>query len=150
MTSNLIRLALGLAVVTFGFLPFEHATAQSAPAGTREAPARLLPVPDTVSPQMQAIIARPFDPAYNAVPQTIAEWKKRVEDGARRVEATLPKIREALGVTVEPTILGGVRCFMVTPKSIPPSNRNRVLLHFHSGAVAEFLTLARQEPWRQS
>ena len=133
MTSNLLRLAPGLAFAIFGYLPFEQAAGQPAPAGTREAPARLLPVPDTVSPQMQAIIARPVDPAYNVVPQTIAEWKKRVEDGAHRVEATLPKIRAALGVTVEPATIGGVRCFIVTPKSIPPNNRNRVLLHFHSG-----------------
>jgi len=133
MTSDLIRLALRLVFVTFAFQPFEQAAAQTVPAGNREVPARLLPVPDTVSPQMQAIIARPVDPAYNVVPQTTAEWKKRVEDGAHRVEATLPKIRAALGVTVEPTIIGGVRCFIVTPKSIPPNNRNRVLLHFHSG-----------------
>jgi epsilon-lactone hydrolase len=86
---------------------FEQATAQSVPAGTREVPARLLPVPDTVSPQMQAIIARPFNPDYNLTPETIADWKKRVEDGARRVKATLPKIRAALDVSVESTTMGG-------------------------------------------
>jgi len=31
---------------------------------TREVPARTLPVPDTVSPQMQAIIGRPMDPSF--------------------------------------------------------------------------------------
>jgi epsilon-lactone hydrolase len=48
--------------------------------------------------------------------------------------AALPKIREALGVTVEPTTLAGVGAFIVTPKSTPPSNRDRVLLHLHGGA----------------
>ena len=112
---------------------FEQATAQSVPARTREVPARLLPVPDTVSPEMQAIIARPFNPDYNLTPETIVDWKKRVEDRARSVQATLPKIRAALGVTVESTVMGGVQAFIVTPKSIPPGNRDRVLLHFHSG-----------------
>jgi len=38
-----------------------------------------------------------------------------------------------LGVTVEPTTIAGVKAFIVTPKSIPPRNRDRVLLHLHGG-----------------
>jgi hypothetical protein len=55
--------------------------------GTRDLPPRQLPVPDTVSPQMQAIIAKPLDPAFNIAPQTTAQWKQRVGDGARATEA---------------------------------------------------------------
>jgi epsilon-lactone hydrolase len=37
--------------------------------------------------------------------------------------------REKLGVTMEPTVIGGVKAFVLTPKEIPPENRNRLLIH---------------------
>jgi monoterpene epsilon-lactone hydrolase len=129
--SNLLRIAVGLGVVIFASQPCRQSAAQS--GGTREVPARTLPVPDTVSPQMQAMIARPLNPNFNIAPETTAEWKKRVDDAAAATVAGLPKLREALGVTVEPTTIAGVKAFIVTPKSIPPSNRDRVLLHLHGG-----------------
>lgn len=101
--------------------------------GAREVPSRLLPVPDTVSPQMQAIIARPLDPSFNTAPATLAEWKARVDKAACTTMAALPQLREALGVTAEPTTIGGVRAFTVRPRSIPQSNRSRMLLHLHGG-----------------
>jgi monoterpene epsilon-lactone hydrolase len=99
----------------------------------REVPPRLIPVPETVSPQMQAIIGQPTSPTWNEVPKTVEEWKTRVEKAAANVMAELPKLREALGVTVVPIDLAGVKAFAVTPKTIPPRNRNRLLLHFHGG-----------------
>jgi hypothetical protein len=44
---------------------------------TREIPARLIPVPDTVSPQMQAIIGQSLDPSFNMAPATTAQWKAK-------------------------------------------------------------------------
>ena len=99
----------------------------------REIPARTLPVPDTVSPQMQAILARPLDPAFNIAPERTAEWKERVDKAALLTVAGLLQLREALGVTVTSTTIAGVRAFNVTSKSIPPENGNRVLLHLHGG-----------------
>ena len=127
-----LHLAAGAAVLP-AVQPMTPAAAQSGPPSTREVPARSIPVPDTVSPQMQAVIARPFNPNFNLVPETTIDWKKRVDDAARNVVATLPRLREALGVSVEPTMMGGVKAFIVTPKAIPPSNRDRVLLHLHGG-----------------
>ena len=37
-----------------------------------------------------------------------------------------------------PTTIAGVKAFVVTPRSIPVRNRNRVLLHFHGGARVYF------------
>jgi monoterpene epsilon-lactone hydrolase len=112
----------------------QQVPAQPVPAGAREVPARLIPVPDTVSPQMQAIIAHPISPDWNVVPKTVEEWKATVDEAAQSVMANLPKVREALGVTVAPIMKAGVKAFLVTPKSIPARNRNRVLLHLHGGA----------------
>jgi len=100
---------------------------------TRIVPSRSIPVPDTVSPQMQALIAQPLDPSFNIAPQTTAEWKARVDRAALTTMAALPRIREALGVRVEPTTAAGVKAFIVTPQSIPQGNRDRLLLHLHGG-----------------
>ena len=101
--------------------------------GTRDLPPRQLPVPDTVSPQMQAIIAKPLDPAFNIAPQTTAQWKQRVGDGARATEAILPAQFASLDVTVEPAEFGAAKAFVITPNSIPPANRHRLLMHLHGG-----------------
>ena len=98
-----------------------------------EVPARVVPVPDTVSPEMQAIIARPHDPAFNDVPTTAAGWKAKVAAAANKVEAALPAIRQALGVAVAPTVIAGVKAFVVTPTSIPEKYRDRLLIHLHGG-----------------
>jgi acetyl esterase/lipase len=107
--------------------------AQTTPAAMREVPARSVPVPETVSPQMQAIIAGPLNSTYKLNPKDAAEWKAIVAKDAAATIAALPKLRQSLGVTVEPTMLGNVKAFIVTPKTIPPRNRDRVLLHFHGG-----------------
>jgi monoterpene epsilon-lactone hydrolase len=122
-----------LAAIICVMQPFQQSAAQAAPAGMREVPSRSIPVPDTVSPQMQAIIAEPLNPRYQLDPKNVDEWKAIVAKAAQATTATLPKVREALGVTVEPTTMGGVKAFVVTPKTIPLRNRNRVLLHFHGG-----------------
>jgi len=127
------RMLLGVNLVTSAHAQGQPATAQPVPTGTREVPSRTIPVPDTVSPQMRAVIARPFNPNFNLVPQTTAEWKARVDKAALDAVAGLPKIRETLGVTVQPTTIAGVKAFIVTPNVIPPQNRDRVLLHLHGG-----------------
>ena len=44
------------------------------------------------------------------------------------------RCREKLDVKLEPTTIGGVKAFVLTPKAIAPENQNRVFLHFHGGA----------------
>ncbi|MGH8618048.1 MAG: alpha/beta hydrolase [Burkholderiales bacterium] len=98
-----------------------------------EVPARVIPVPDTVSPEMQVIIAQSHDPTFNNAPTTAAAWKAKVEAAAHKVEAVLPALRHALGVTVAPTVIAGVKAFLVTPASMPKKNRDRLLVHLHGG-----------------
>ena len=124
---------LCLSLVSSAHAQDRPATSQPVTTGAREVPSRTLPVPDTISPQMRAIIARPFNPNFNVAPQTTAEWKARVDSAALGVIAGLPPIREALGVTVQPTTIAGVKAFIVIPKTIAPRNRDRVLLHLHGG-----------------
>jgi acetyl esterase/lipase len=47
-------------------------------------------------------------------------------------------LREQLGVSVEPTTIDGVKAYIVAPETIPPENRNRLLVHVHGGCYASF------------
>ena len=128
------RLALAPASVAAAIMLY--ATCAVAPRPrlpARGMPARTIPVPDTVSPQMQKLIAAPLPPTWNAIRKTAEEWKAQVDDGAAAVVQTLPALREQLRVKVEPMAIGGVKAFMVTPENIPPENRNRLLIHVHGG-----------------
>src|SRR5262245_30761672 len=103
-------------------------------AGPRTVPGRSIPVPTTASAQLQAIIAEPYRAAvWNAHPKTAAEWKEFVSKNAAATAALRQQAREKLGVTIEPTELGGVKAFILTPKEIAPANRNRLLVHVHGG-----------------
>ena len=46
-------------------------------------PARKLPVPETVSPQVQKLIAAPLRPDWNVLPKTGEEWKPSRGSGAQ-------------------------------------------------------------------
>src|SRR5438876_12289682 len=79
--------------------------AQTASPGTRELPARTIPVPETVSPQMQKLIALPLTPTWNVIPNTAEEWKAQVNAVTVAMMQALPALRQTLKVKVEPTTL---------------------------------------------
>ena len=114
------------------------AGAQTSPQGSRELPARSVPVPETVSPQMQKLIGAPLTPTWNVIPKSAEEWKAQVNAGYEATMKSLPALREVLGVKVEPITLDGVKAYMVTPSSVPPQNRNRLLVHVHGGCFVSF------------
>jgi acetyl esterase/lipase len=94
----------------------------------------VIPVPPTASPQLQAIIAAPYQvPVWDANPKNAAEWKDLIARRAAAAAAGLPALREKLGVTLETSTIAGVQVFILTPKEIPPANRNRLLVNVHGG-----------------
>src|SRR5437016_577670 len=95
----------------------------------RDVPAKTVPVPDTVSPQIKKLIAAPLPATWNVIPKTAEEWKAQVKAGADAAVQALPALRQALHVKVEPTTIDGVKAFIVTPETISPANRNRLLVH---------------------
>ena len=73
--------------------PLAHAQAA---ASERDVPAKKLPVPATVSPQMQTLIAAPLTPTWNVIPNTADEWKQQVNEGAAaRCAACRPCVRHS-------------------------------------------------------
>ena len=131
--------ARGFAVLTCtaALLATPLACAQAA-ASERDVPAKKLPIPATVSPQMQKLIAAPLTPTWNVIPKTADEWKQQVNEGAAAAMRGLPALREALKVKVEPMTIDGVKAYMLTPENIPPENRNRLLVHVHGGCFVSF------------
>jgi monoterpene epsilon-lactone hydrolase len=114
------------------------AIAQTANSAMREVPARSVPVPTTVSPQMAKIIGLPLRANWNLLPKTGEEWKPLAEAGAVATIKNIPGMMERLRVKVEKTTIDGVRAFIVTPDVIPSENRNRLLIHVHAGCYVLF------------
>ncbi len=102
--------------------------------GPRSAPARVFPVPRDISPAAQTLVAAPYRvPAWNANPGSAEGWRTLVRKLADASLPGLAKGREALGVTMEPTVIGGVKGFVFTPKTIPEAHRNQLIINVHGG-----------------
>lgn len=93
--------------------------AANAIAGPRVVPARVLPVPQDVSDRLQSLIRAPY-PAFS----------KPVDHESSKA---LARLRETLAVSVAPTVISGVKAWLVTPDRLAPGNRNRLLIHVHGG-----------------
>jgi hypothetical protein len=74
---------------------------QIAALAPRDVPARSIPVPTDVSPQMRNIIALPLRQGWNVLPKTGDEWKAAADAGAAATAKLLPGMRERLPVKVE-------------------------------------------------
>ena len=109
------------------------AAASPSPLAPRSIPARVLPVPDTVRPELQARIAAPYPPDWDVIPETASAWRDLAARSAAEVVPHLAAIRQRLNIDVQSAQIGGVPVFIVTPADMPPSNRERLLLHVHGG-----------------
>ena len=104
---------------------------QTPPPQPLEVPARTLPVPETVSPEMQRLIGAPLSGNWNTWPKTGRGMEERCRrrGGARaaRAAGTLQ------GQDRKPLTVNGVQAYLVTPADLPAENRNRLLVHIHGG-----------------
>ena len=100
---------------------------------TRQISARNIPVPSTVSPELQGMIAAGVLPFWNAHPQTSEDWKVWVQQRAEFTLKGLPGLREKMHVRVESGQISGVNVFTVTPNEISEENQGRLLVHVHGG-----------------
>jgi hypothetical protein len=114
----------------------------------RHVPDRDIPVPATVSPATQAVIARPLSPTWNEHPKSAEEWKVLIARVADNVVATLPDLRQRLGVKVEPTVIGGVKAYVVTPN--PFLRQTAIGYSFTSMGAAMYSAPERRVPGRPS
>jgi len=125
-----LTIAAGMFVLLAGF---QCLAAEPAPA-VREIPARTIPVPATVSPELQKAIEAPWIGADWKQPTSSAEWKASVKPVNEMMEKRLPALKEQLKVTVTPKTIAGVPVFVVKPEAIAKENARRKLVHLHGGA----------------
>src|ERR1700733_14215425 len=70
------------------------AMAQTAAVTPREVPTRPIPVPTTVSPEMQRLVAAPLTPGWNVIPKSGEEWKAAANKSAAATVQRLPGFRD--------------------------------------------------------
>jgi monoterpene epsilon-lactone hydrolase len=109
------------------------ALADDSTLAPRQVPAKTVPVPTDVSPEMQKLIAAPLNPAWNVLWKTGEEWRAAANVRAAQVDKTIPAMLERLHVTMHAETMNGVRVFVLTPDDIPPEHRDKVLIHVHGG-----------------
>ena len=125
--SCLAATAAALLLSTAGVL------AQTTPLAPREVPAKTIPVPTTVRPELQQIIAQPLRSGWNTPPTTAEGWKQLAETIRAGAAPNVEAMRERLKVRGEPGMMAGVKIYTVTPEKILPENRNRMLVQIHGG-----------------
>jgi epsilon-lactone hydrolase len=123
MTYSRILLSSLRPFLIAGLVLAPPAVAEQLSNGGAEVPARPLPVPETVSPQVQKLIAAPLRPGWNVLPKTGEEWKPVSEAGAQGTIRNLPGLTERLKVKIEKTTIDGVKAFIVTPGRLRPRTR---------------------------
>ena len=92
-----------------------------------------LPVPPTVSSELQRIIAAAPPADWNNHPKDTAAWQTWRAALEQPATAAMPALRKALGVSVERATLGGVAVFVYTPENLPEDRADRVLICLHGG-----------------
>ena len=100
-------------------------TAQIDPDGTAHI-TRVIPVPDTISPEAQAFLAR------KSGPDRISLEENRTRTDAFRI-ARSAEAKKLYPVTIVEQTIAGVRTDIISPLAIPPAKRDRVLINVHGG-----------------
>ena len=102
-------------------------TSYIGPDGTAHV-TRVVPVPATISPEAQKMLARPTpdDPT----PQPLAERRSTTDTWQAKAGATFLTMYPA---DVQPGTIAGVPVKTITPPSIPAEHRDRLLINLHGG-----------------
>ena len=99
----------------------------------RSAPAKSIPVPDDVSPQLQTVIAQPLHSGWNTPPKTPEGWRRLAASQAAAAPSVVEPMAKRLHVRIERSVIDGVKVYRVTPQSVPARNAGRLLIHLHGG-----------------
>jgi monoterpene epsilon-lactone hydrolase len=101
--------------------------------GPRTAPAKVIPIPSGLDPAAMALAAAPYSPLWNLNAPDDSGWRAIVKKASDAALPTLAAARTALGVTIEPTRVGDVNAFILTPKEIPAPHKNQLVVNLHGG-----------------
>jgi len=105
--------------------------------GARQLPARTIPVPTTVSPELQKAIAQPVGPNqlfWSTVPKSAEEWRLLIAQTEKAGAEGVAELLKRYAVNAQSQPISAVKTFIVSPETLPEENRNRILVHVHGGA----------------
>ena len=88
---------------------------------------RVVPVPETISPEAQKFISQPV----TAGPEPSLAERRAAQDKARTSRSE--EARKLYPVDIHEQTLSGVRCDIIKPLKIPAAKRDRVLINVHGG-----------------
>jgi monoterpene epsilon-lactone hydrolase len=105
----------------------------------REVAARRLPVPASVSPQLQrsiSTLAASGGLTDAQTPRTHAEWKAFIAHADQQTLASRPVLAGLFPHTEVCREIAGVTVREITPATLDPAKSGRRLVHFHGGGYA--------------
>jgi acetyl esterase/lipase len=124
-------MAFASALTALLLLGNDVASAQLAP---RRLPAQDLPVPATVSPELQKQIAESATFAWPVrLPASNAGWDAMSDTDPAGTAAGIDDQLARLGLTLREQRIAGVRCYVIAPRRLAAPNAKRLLVHIHGG-----------------
>jgi epsilon-lactone hydrolase len=109
-----------------------HLSAQNLPPC--QVPARAIPVPRDVSPEMQKLIGRPIESGDSTVPRSPEEWKSFFKPANEKESKHASEVAGRLHVRLESGTIAGVHVFHIKPALVSGRNKARLMMHVHGGA----------------
>lgn len=103
--------------------------------GDLSVPARTIPVPQTISPEAQAFLARDFGVAPPEIPHTDKQaWRDYVARFAPMIEQVSQMRAQAFPATIAEHRLAHCTLYEITPDTLTPDNADKAILTIHGGA----------------
>ena len=105
-------------------------------SSSRHVPARLIPTPTTVSPQLQrsiAMAAAAPAPDFSRAPQTSEQWRAFAAANDALSMQRMADLSAMFPYQASEREVAGVRVREITPASLDPARAGRVLVHLHGG-----------------
>lgn len=121
-------------LLIFGAIATGSAQDTSALAGAKVMSERIVPVPAGVSEELRNSIEKKEIPPPIPAPRTQDEWLKFQEASDTESAKKSHRLAKEFDASWESVEIGGVPCFVVTPREISPRFEGQRLVHIHGGA----------------
>lgn len=133
MSKNLIHFSLSLLLSLIVCMPAFALEFPPVP-GVMTMGERIVPAPVGLSPELSEIIAGRQIPPEIPAPSSQEEWLVIQEQWDLPFVDLARAAAKRLGATYEEKEIGGVPCYIVTPREIGERFKDSILVHLHGGA----------------
>lgn len=105
----------------------------NATSGPRYLPAKTIPVPPDLDPEMATAVAAPYSPLWGMDAADDNGWRALVKAFDEARIAPLEPLRTHLRVSITVHPMGGIQAFMLKPAQVTPERQGRLIIHLHGG-----------------